>query len=162
MNDILDAMEANESRAQSYELASKGKRFANYLIDLVGYFIFSGIIGVFYGIYLVMADGDSSMLGTEENLSDPLLEFLIGIIVILSYYTLSEYYFKGKTLGKLITKTRAVTEENKRLDFRAAFVRSLCRLIPFEAFSFLGEESVGWHDSIPKTRVIEDKGWRDF
>ena len=81
------------------------------------------------------------------------------MVVVVLYYTVMEYFFKGKTLGKFITKTRAVTLENERLDFQTTFIRSLCRVIPFETFSFIGEESNGWHDSISKTKVIEDDGW---
>ena len=34
-------------------------------------------------------------------------------------------------------------------------IRSLCRLIPFDAFSFLGAPDKGWHDSISKTYVVK-------
>ena len=35
--------------------------------------------------------------------------------------------------------------------------RTLCRIIPFEAFSFLGTPPKGWHDVIPKTMVVSVK-----
>ena len=34
-------------------------------------------------------------------------------------------------------------------------IRSLCRFIPFEAFSFLGDEGRGWHDSLSDTYVVD-------
>ncbi|MFT6808347.1 MAG: hypothetical protein ACJA01_001571 [Saprospiraceae bacterium] len=40
--------------------------------------------------------------------------------------------------------------------FSTVFKRSLCRLIPFEIFSFLGEPLMDWHDKISGTKVIED------
>ena len=78
-------------------------------------------------------------------------------VFFTTYYIIMEYVFKGKTFGKLLTKTRAVTEYGERMDLGTIMVRSLCRLIPFEAFSFLGEEGTkGWHDTISKTKVIYD------
>jgi len=32
--------------------------------------------------------------------------------------------------------------------------RTLCRLIPFDALSFLFNDSVGWHDTLSKTRIV--------
>jgi len=34
--------------------------------------------------------------------------------------------------------------------------RTLCRYIPFEPFSFLGNKPIGWHDSLSKTLVVKD------
>jgi hypothetical protein len=44
-----------------------------------------------------------------------------------------------------------------RPPFGTMVLRSLCRLIPFEPFSFLGSDARGWHDSITKTRVVRKK-----
>lgn len=35
-------------------------------------------------------------------------------------------------------------------------LRTLCRLIPFEALSCLGEKSRGWHDRLSRTWVISE------
>lgn len=35
--------------------------------------------------------------------------------------------------------------------------RNFSRLIPFDAFSFIGDSSYGWHDSISKTYVVDKK-----
>lgn len=64
--------------------------------------------------------------------------------------------FNGKTIGKYLTKTRALREDGSPLGWDKAFVRSLCRLIPFEGFSYLGSNLLGWHDTISKTMVVED------
>lgn len=63
---------------------------------------------------------------------------------------------KGRTIGKMITKTRTVTEDLKTPDFGVILTKSFCRVIPFEAFSFLGEKTTGWHDRFSKTRVIQE------
>ncbi len=48
-------------------------------------------------------------------------------------YTLLEGAAKGKTLGKLITGTRALKIDGSNLTWKDAFLRSLCRIVPFEA-----------------------------
>ncbi len=42
------------------------------------------------------------------------------------------------------------------MDFKTAFIRSLCRLISFEQFSYLGGGLNGWHDSLSNTQVVQD------
>lgn len=41
-------------------------------------------------------------------------------------------------------------------DFKTVLIRSLCRNIPFEAFSFLNPGNSGWQDALSKTKVIEE------
>ena len=70
------------------------------------------------------------------------------------YYTTLEYT-TGRTIAKHITKTKVVDENGKKPNFQAILIRSLCRFIPFEPLSFLGEDKRGWHDKLSKTKVIE-------
>ena len=72
------------------------------------------------------------------------------------FYFLTELIFKGKSFGKLITKTRVVMEDGSNPTYLDYLKRSFCRLIPFEAFSFLGSEGRGWHDSVSKTYVVDE------
>lgn len=127
-----------------HSLASKGLRFANYLVD---YFI-AAIIQ--YAIILIpmFMMGDLIMESPGYNL----VLMLISLLAYFFYYALTEYFFKGKTIAKFITGTKTVTVEGNDLDFNKSLIRSLCRFIPFEPFSFFGE--TGWHDSISKTRVV--------
>lgn len=46
-------------------------------------------------------------------------------------------------------------KNGEKPSFSVIFKRTLCRLIPFDGFSFLG--SRGWHDSISDTYVVEKK-----
>jgi uncharacterized RDD family membrane protein YckC len=82
-------------------------------------------------------------------------DYLLGFIILLIYYVPQEA-FSGRTLGKMITGTKAVNEDGSKLTFGKVLGRTLCRFIPFEAFSFLGGQNKpkGWHDRIPKTKVI--------
>lgn len=144
MEPLLDS-EMNEAQTD-YDQASNGQRFGNYLIDVIAYYILSLVAGVVLGI---VAPGVA-----EDEASLNIASILIAIVILLGYYTLMEGS-GGKTLGKYITGTRAVTENGEPLTMGQAFTRSLCRLIPFEPFSFLFGR--GWHDSLSKTMVIRDR-----
>ncbi len=68
-----------------------------------------------------------------------------------------EAAFKGKSLGKLITGTRAVNEDGTNVTVKAAFFRGLSRAVPFNAFSALGNPTYPWHDKWTKTYVIDER-----
>ena len=123
--------------------ASQGQRFATLLLDLA----FLNAFGFVMGIGLAVL-GLSGLLEQMNGL-------LLGLIFALFYYVPQEAN-NGRTLGKLIMKTKAVSEDGSPLSFAQAIARTLCRLIPFEAFSFFGGDGFprGWHDKIPKTRVV--------
>jgi len=112
--------------------ATKTKRFLNYLVDI----IIISFISVLFGFN-----------SNGQNLT--------VAIVLLSYYLLMEGAFRT-TIGKLLTNTKVVDIDGTRVD--GIFVRTICRIIPFEPLSFLFGKN-GWHDSISKTTVI-DKGMR--
>jgi uncharacterized RDD family membrane protein YckC len=123
--------------------ASKGKRLGNFLIDNVVMSVASGIAGA------VLALG-----GSAEFLLNPLLSYGFGLLVHCGYYLVTEGT-SGRTVGKLLTGTKVVTEDGGRPAFGAILLRSLIRLIPFEPFSFLGPQLTGWHDRWSNTRVVE-------
>lgn len=124
---------------------TQGKRFANYILDIIGLYVASFIIGILLGFL--------GLYGLIENMN----EYLYGAMVGLIFYTLFEYNW-GKTPAKFITKTKVVMSNGKKPEFRDIVVRTLIRLIPFEAFSFLGSKNpTGWHDRWSKTMVIDDK-----
>jgi uncharacterized RDD family membrane protein YckC len=133
------------------ESAGQGQRFANYMIDLIAFYIFiiiaGGIIGVIVAILNPSAIEDFKDGGM-------LLNYLIGFIGGVIYYTLIEFVTGGRSLGKVITKTKVITLEGDKPDFKAFLIRALCRFIPLESFSFLGSADAGWHDSISRTRVV--------
>jgi uncharacterized RDD family membrane protein YckC len=62
------------------------------------------------------------------------------------------------TVGKLITGTIVVDMHGEAPDVRTIISRSFCRLIPFDAFSYIGADAIGWHDTISGTRVISKNG----
>ncbi|MDW7691732.1 RDD family protein [Flammeovirgaceae bacterium SG7u.111] len=132
-----------EPEVQKLEDASNGKRFVNYLIDVICVYAIAFAVGVFMAI-------NGAIGGSEFSF------YLVGWIVTIVFYSGLEGFLGGKTVGKYITKTRVVTEDGETPTFINIVGRSFCRLIPFDAFSFLGEKPGGWHDSISKTRVVLD------
>ena len=126
--------------------AERWRRFVNLIVDYFGFFALSIVIGAILGL----AGGANAI----EKLQTPGMQYLTGIVVMLIYYVPLEAMF-GRTLGKLVTGTKVVDENGKPPTWGKAFGRTLCRLIPFEAFSFFKSDARGWHDSIPKTYVVK-------
>ena len=126
--------------------ASQGQRFANYLIDRIA----SLLISVLTGVFIVRLLGESYTWVVEDRIS------LYALIYTgtIAYYTLAEAFLKGRTLGKLITNTYAVTNDGAPLSFRDALLRSLCRIVPFEVFS--GFSAAPWHDQWTSTTVVKN------
>ena len=138
-----------------YRNASLGKRFANYAIDYVAQMLIGLAIGIVIGV--IIAYNDPAALDTIENadgLSSKIWELLLGYLLAIIYYFVLEAT-TGRTLGKLITKTKVVMRNGDEPSHGTIFKRTLCRLIPFEPFSFFGGDEMGWHDSISNTRVVE-------
>ncbi len=134
-----------------YKSASQGQRFANYIIDIIVFYIFIIIVGGIIGV--IVAILNPSAVGDFENVGI-ILNYLIGFICGVTYYTLIEFVTGGRSLGKVITKTKVITLDGDKPDLKTFLIRSLCRFIPFEGFSFLGSTDAGWHDSISQTRVV--------
>jgi uncharacterized RDD family membrane protein YckC len=142
-----------------YQYATQGQRFINWLIDnLLMRFGLSYLTGTVVALILrtVAPDFLYSMVDTENGsprLGLYVLGYMIAILNYLIYYTLCEKLFKGYTLGKIITGTRAIRQDGKELTFKDAFIRSAIRLIPFEVFS--GFNTLTWHDNWTDTMVIK-------
>lgn len=126
--------------------ASQGKRFANYFLDSVFILIFAFAIGILLAIVF-----PSMLMILEED--NAIIDYVFGFILGMTYYTFFEMT-TGRTIGKLITGTKVVDEEGNNAKPETILIRSLCRYIPFNPFSFLGDGK-GWHDTLSKTRVVE-------
>jgi uncharacterized RDD family membrane protein YckC len=138
-----------------YEEASNGQRFLNYIIDyLIMYFGISyATTYVLVQLLLAIAPDTAYSLFGEGNLA---AIYIIAIINHLLYYTICEKAFKGHTLGKLVTGTRVIREDGEELTFKDAFLRSVSRMVPFEAFSIWFGNGL-WHDTWTKTKVIKTR-----
>lgn len=135
-------------------LTSDRDRFFNCVIDsifiLITIFLFSlfvVIVGNIFevGIYNMWVEIviDLGMWGTY-------------ILFAMIYYFFFESIF-GRTIGKFFTGSIVVNENGLKPRFTVIFKRTLCRLIPFDALSFLGKSEKLWHDSLSATYVVEKK-----
>ncbi len=127
--------------------ASKQKRFINYIVDQIVGMLF--LVGFFLLLESVF------VLGLENI--DPLLDQIISTLLFPIYYIFFEGLLKGKTLGKYVTGTRALTISGAHPSWGTIIKRSYSRIVPFEAFSFLGERPDGWHDRWTDTMVIDER-----
>jgi len=139
-----------EMRGPASRLAPKKKRFLNYTIDLICVFI----LFIVFQFMLLIISG-FIRIDISENISTGLYLNIALIISQTFYYLFFEFLF-GKTVGKLLTGTHVVKVNGDKLDFKTSFIRSISRLIPLDALSFL-DKSMGWHDALSKTYVVNDE-----
>ena len=153
----MKVLDYTEFQVTDEMLASKSKRFANYIIDRI---LFNSIFLVFGFVASLLGEllaSDRIILFLEglDNVN-PVLDFLITTLIFTILYTILESLTQ-KTIGKLITNTKVVLENGEKPSVNVIIIRSLCRLIPFDAFSFLGDVPKGWHDTMSKTYVVDTK-----
>lgn len=142
-NDILSEEESN----LWMEPASTGLRFANYIIDLVSFYILA--FGLFYFIALFSPEFVDFVVSIPS-----LLDRLITLVLFGLYVSIFEGITKGRTLGKFVTRTRAIRVDGHAFGWGDAFGRGACRMIPFEPFSGFGTP---WHDTWTSTKVVKVK-----
>ena len=131
--------------------AVTGERFVNYLIDAAAFFIFFFGINFLIG-FIAAANGHIATVharSTFEKITDSLFIYLLYVI----FYFFCEGASHGRSIGKLVTRTKTVKSDGSPISWEDAFTRSLCRLIPFDPLSaFSGHP---WHDELSKTKVIK-------
>ncbi len=133
---------------EASDIASRGQRFLNSLIDQIGVTLMGLPVGVVSGL-------------VAPGFIEEVNEFVLGLLLMFGYYVPCEAFF-GRTLGKLITGTRAIANDGSVPTTKQILGRTLSRLVPFEAFSFLGPEPcIGWHDRWSGTVVIRTRRRRE-
>lgn len=133
--------------------ASKGQRFVNFIIDYVVQLIIGFLFGIVIALIINFTQNETLyewFFVEEARWKD----YLFGIVILLIYYSVIES-ITAHSVGKYVTKTKIVMEDGSKPSASDIFLRTLCRLIPFEQFSFLGDEARGWHDSMSKTIVVD-------
>lgn len=146
-------MYQNRNHVSPDVLASKGLRFANLVIDYIVRFGVGFILGVVIAVVSELT-GNYAVYDFVVESEGRLSDYIFGLFILLIYYLTIEG-LTARSIGKYVTKTKVVTHEGLRPDFGTILIRTLCRLIPFNALSFLGENGNGWHDSISKTYVVD-------
>lgn len=106
------------------------------------------ILAVFY-----YAAGNEPATGSLNAFE--ILVMAVTILFFVVYYTFSEAVSRGRSLGKLVTRTKVVKLDDTEIGWKEAFICSISRLVPFEPFSALG--GYPWHDAWSKIKVIKLK-----
>lgn len=125
-------------------VASNGKRFGNLIVDTIIYYLLIIILSLLF--YAIDVD----------------VEAYAGLNLLITLSSSFLYYFglesmNGKTIGKYLTKTRVVYMDGSTPTNGTIAKRALCRFIPFDAFSFLSSNPIGWHDKFSDTIVIDEQ-----
>ena len=138
--------------------ATTGQRFANYLIDILVFY------GLFFALGITLALlSPSTVENMDSGYSDyGFLDRIISLALYGAYMGIVESIFKGKSLGKLITGTRAVNFDGSKISVSTAFARGFSRAVPFCAFSAFGDPCNPWQDRWTSTMVIDEKKSRNF
>jgi uncharacterized RDD family membrane protein YckC len=131
-------------------LASHGQRFLNLIVDT-----FVQVLLFFVVLVVVEAVKGPAVSQAFQNyvLVNPIGQYTFVSSIALLYYNISEVIF-ARSVGKLLTKTKVVDSLGMPPNHQMIMMRSICRLIPFNSFSFLGLIPRGWHDKLSKTYVV--------
>ena len=119
-------------------IQSRKTRLYNYLIDLFFIFIFWN--GFYYGLLL-------------DTFGSAMIYVILFVAIKFLYYFILELIF-NQSFGKVFTGSFIQKNVNWNL-IPLILIRTLCRFIPFEPFSFLNKNGVGLHDKLSKTRLIK-------
>ncbi|MBO9634914.1 MAG: RDD family protein [Chitinophagaceae bacterium] len=98
-----------------------------------------------------------ALLGTTRETDKYIILGLLMLACFL-YFFLSESLFR-QTPGQSLTNSCVVGNE-QTMSTRKALSRSLLRLIPFDAFSFLWGGN--WHDKLSQTTVVRQNSWENL
>ncbi len=127
----------------NYKVAPFVNRLINFIIDT----LFILLMFFFLLIYLPWI---LQFVPFDFELDVNLLLFFMYI----GYYIIFEC-FNGRTLGKLMTKTKVISQNGKKANTFQVLLRTLVRLFFIEIFSFFAKQPLGWHDRFSDTIVIK-------
>jgi uncharacterized RDD family membrane protein YckC len=119
-------------------------RFIHMIIDMLAFWILTLMVLTVIGLFFT-AETDSQVT---------VISYLTYFACFSGYYIFMEYSFQ-KTLGKFITKSKVQNADGTRPQLGDIVGRTFCRLIPFDAISYLIMDA-GFHDKWTNTTVIKE------
>jgi len=131
-----------------YYKASPSKRFVNYVIDVLFFYV------LIFGFYAIISMIDPRVF---DFIDDGVTDRIVGLVFYGVIMSFTEAMLNGKSIGKFITKTRAVSLDGSDLSFERIFTRNLIRIIPFEILSAFGYPCSPWHDKWSDSIVVDEK-----
>lgn len=126
------------------------KRLANYIIDVT-------IFSIIFSFFIAFVNPGNAFM--HKVLMQQPFTFMDEFPIIFSYglyMSVMEALLKGKTIGKYITGTRAVTEDGHAIKSQTAFSRGIIRIIPFEQLSAISMPCRLWHDRWSNSFVVDE------
>ncbi|CAD7810193.1 hypothetical protein CHRY9390_02138 [Chryseobacterium aquaeductus] len=138
--------------------ASKGIRFANFIIDRIVVYVLFFLFGSFsYLIYELLNIEFFINVTNQLAQMNRFQDIIITLSVYLIYMFSIEYFTKGRSVGKYITGTKVIGTDGENPSFQEYLIRTVSRIVPFDGLSFFGFD--GWHDAWSDTRVINIKNY---
>nr|WP_315195144.1 RDD family protein [uncultured Flavobacterium sp.] len=137
-------MQKEEFRIKKFLLASKQKRVLNWIIDSLIKLII---------LRLVVTSLDSSAISNGINSLDMIERYLFWSVISFVYYGITEV-FLSRSPAKYLTKTIVVMEDGSKPSSITILTRTILRIFPFEALTFLRGRALGLHDENSKTFVV--------
>lgn len=129
-------------------------RFGHYFIDSIFFQILILTFQFLFGAAVIL------LREMGHNLSSLFLDYTYAVFLVLSYsimYFVCESIWQ-KTPGKFLTNTIVIDEYGNKPSMKDLIARSLFRLVPFDAFSCIGDDySYGWHDRWSNTYVVTNE-----
>lgn len=148
---ILCKPNTTESEVHSaIQEASIGTRFIHNIVDRSGIIVFF-LLGQIVFLFQVSSgssyfrDMDTEKIATLKDF------FLLAISAIILLGIGIFEAVSHSSPGKLFTGYSIQTTHQKPLSIGRIILRTLCRVIPFDAWSFLFQKN--WHDQISKTKL---------
>lgn len=133
--------------------ASGLKRFLNYIIDIIDFGVI--LIIIFFALRLISPEAIHFVQYQQEN--NPLPTALVYLLAYALFMGLAEYFYKGRSIGKFITKTRVVnTNGSPNISLKTTLSRGFIRAIPFSFISAFGNPCCPWQDKWTNTMVVND------
>jgi len=126
-------------------VANSMLRLVHLLVDTIAYLI----------LFFIIAGTINLLLTGVNQIISGFISFVLLFALYFAYYIVLEVKL-GKTLGKMLTKTVVVKLNGERPTSTDIFIRTLCRFIPFDQFSYIFTKN-GFHDYLSKTMVIKNR-----
>lgn len=148
----LEIVDDTEHPQSYYVKAAIGYRILHPLVDmLVTIAVFSEMLSMFVdyhsgALFRFMTQTPESW--AQKNIT------LVIVALRIVYYIICESVL-GSSPAKYLTQTRVIDYDGNKPSVKKVIIRTLCRLIPFEGFSFFAND--GWHDKISETTVAKEE-----
>ena len=150
---ILESVTNQYREKQSIVLVetSKWTRFFHHLMDNIT--IVLVISPIVIGVVRIPSLQDFLNSFSNSFGERPVLVLIIAICRVIYYFSFEATL--GVTSAKLLSETRVVDEDGNKPSVGKIAVRTLLRIVPFEAFTFFMHS--GLHDRSSQTYVVNEK-----